>query len=105
MSSQHFHAKALFLLDFRNLAPEEAVIGAELLSTGAGAGLQPAAVTFPSQGAATSPERGVSMQDVGAVREIRAPLWPQRDLGLFVLQECVSISGRNCGTSLTSESH
>lgn len=105
MSSQHFHAKALFLLDFRNLAPEEAVIGAELLSTGAGAGLQPAAVTFPSQGAATSPERGVSMQDVGAVREIRAPLWPQRDLGLFVLQECVSISGRSRGTSLTSESH
>lgn len=79
MSSQHFHDKALFLLDFRNLALEKAVISVGLFSTQAGAGLQPAAVTFPSQGAATSSGRGVSMQDVGAVKEIRAPLWPQQD--------------------------
>lgn len=56
MSSQHFHDKALFLRDFRNLALEKSVISVELLSPQTVAGLQPVAVTFPSQGADTSSE-------------------------------------------------
>lgn len=54
MSSQHFHDKALFLRDFRNLALEGSVISGELLSPETVAGLQPVAVMFPSQGAAAA---------------------------------------------------
>lgn len=75
MSSQHFHDKALFLRDFRNLALEKSVISVELLSLQTVAGLQPVAVTFPSQGPDTSSERGGPVWDVGAAEETIPHLW------------------------------
>lgn len=45
--------KPLFSQDFRNLALEKSVVSVGLLRAEAGAGLQPFAVTFPSQGART----------------------------------------------------
>lgn len=90
MSSQHFHDKALFLLDFRNSALERSVLRVE----GFSAGLQAAAVTFPSRGA-----RGEvappGMREIRAHRGIRAVCAPGN----------VSISGLSCGTSPTSKSH
>lgn len=67
--------KPCFLWDFRNLALEKSVISVELLSPETVAGLQPVAVTFPSQGAEASSQRGGPVRDVGVVEEPQPHLW------------------------------